>query len=249
MKLSGGTSVRCLWIGLLSVVMSVVLSGIAAAVSITVPTGLNPGDQYRLAFLTSTTRPATSTSIADYNVFVTTAANAVPALAALGTTWSAIGSTSVVDARDNTGTNPSADGVGVPIYQLDDTLLAGGNADLWDSSIAVPFVVHEDGSDGSAFPFVWTGTDSVGVASPLPLGSTTGGTLMGDVGLTDFQWISTVHSASTTSRPLYAMSDTLTVVPEPGSGVLLSLGLVAMAVGNRRRPSTNFRPCSSDVAT
>lgn len=56
------------------------------AVPIPVPTGLAPGDNYRLAFVTSTTRDATSSAIADYNDFVTAAALAVPELAALGTT-------------------------------------------------------------------------------------------------------------------------------------------------------------------
>ena len=36
----------------------------------TVPTTLSPGDQYRLAFVTSTTTAATSSNIADYNTFV-----------------------------------------------------------------------------------------------------------------------------------------------------------------------------------
>ena len=73
-------------------------------IPITVPSDLNPGDPYRLAFVTSTTRDATSTNIADYNNFVSGVANGVTQLAALGTTWKAIGSTSADDARDNTGT-------------------------------------------------------------------------------------------------------------------------------------------------
>lgn len=36
----------------------------ADAAPITLPIGLNPGDEYRLAFVTSTTRDATSTDIA-----------------------------------------------------------------------------------------------------------------------------------------------------------------------------------------
>jgi hypothetical protein len=46
-------------------------SGESLAAPITVPTGLNPGDRYRLAFVTSTTRDARSSNIADYNLFVT----------------------------------------------------------------------------------------------------------------------------------------------------------------------------------
>ena len=73
-----------------------VLSASAAhADPITVPTDLNPGDEYRLAFVTSTTRDATSTNIADYNAFVTTVAESVPELLALNTTWTAFGSTTV----------------------------------------------------------------------------------------------------------------------------------------------------------
>jgi len=37
---------------------------------VTVPPGLNPGDPYRLVFVTSTTRDALSSAIADYNSFV-----------------------------------------------------------------------------------------------------------------------------------------------------------------------------------
>jgi hypothetical protein len=107
----------------------------ASAAPITVPSGLNPGDQYRLAFVTSTTRDATSPNIADYNAFVTTAANSVPELAALGTTWSAIASTVSVSARDNTGTNFFIT-AGVPIYTLADTILATDYLDLWDGTIA-----------------------------------------------------------------------------------------------------------------
>ena len=74
----------------------VVLVGVLAwgqgvqAAPITVPTSLNPGDTYRLAFETSTTTDATSTSIADYNTFVTGVATGVGELNDLGTTWTAI---------------------------------------------------------------------------------------------------------------------------------------------------------------
>jgi hypothetical protein len=45
------------------------LSTESLATAITVPTGLNPGDQYRLIFVSSTTHDATSSSIGDYNDF------------------------------------------------------------------------------------------------------------------------------------------------------------------------------------
>ena len=55
----------------------------AQAAPIIVPTGLNPGDTYRLVFVTSTGRDGTSSNIADYNAFVTASANSQAALAAL----------------------------------------------------------------------------------------------------------------------------------------------------------------------
>jgi hypothetical protein len=97
---SGATLLVCL--------VTWVAAGTATAIPITVPTGLNPGDEYRLAFVTSTTRDATSSDITVYNGFVTASANAVTELALLGSTWTAIASTPTADARDNTNTNPSA---------------------------------------------------------------------------------------------------------------------------------------------
>jgi hypothetical protein len=137
----------------------------ALADPITVPPCLHPGEQYRLAFVTSTVRDATSPNIADYNAFVTAAANSVPELAALGTTWKAIGSTSTVDARDNTGTNPNSS-VGLPIYRLDGGLIASTNQFLWEIGLRIPLDITEAGPlappmDGQ----VLTGTYSNGTRS------------------------------------------------------------------------------------
>ena len=88
--------------------------GIASRVDagiITVPPGLAPGSQYRLAFETADTYNAESSSIGVYNSEVNTEADAVAALAALGTTWLVIGSTDAVFASDNIGFQ-----AGVPIY-------------------------------------------------------------------------------------------------------------------------------------
>jgi hypothetical protein len=79
-----------------------------------VPTGVAPGGNYRLLFTSSTTRNAMSADIADYNAHVTAAANSNALLAGLGTTWSAIASTSTIDADFNTLTRVGTD-ADVPI--------------------------------------------------------------------------------------------------------------------------------------
>ena len=189
----------------------------------TLPTGLNPGDQYRLAFVTSATRDSTSSNIADYNDFVTATANAVPELLALGTPWTAIASTSTTDARDNTGTDPGSE-VGVGIYLLNDTLIAVDNIDLWDGYVSVPFDVTEVGTKGDQVS-VWTGTQADGTAdSVLGVGLSTGGS----TAATQFQWIGYSLFESSSLLPIYAISATLTVVPEPGTATLLTLGLIAL---------------------
>ena len=96
------TSIRSLLLGI--VVLGTGISSSNAAV-MTQPSGLNNGDQYRLIFVTSTTRDATSTNIADYNNFVAGVAATVPALVGLGTTWTAVVSTPTVAAVTNTGTD------------------------------------------------------------------------------------------------------------------------------------------------
>jgi hypothetical protein len=201
----------------LLILVSLGLCASAAADPIIVPTSLNPGDEYRLAFVTSEERNGASSNIASYNSFVTGVANTQSALTSLGTTWKAIGSTATVDARDNTGTNPVVDGVGVPIFLLNDTLLANDNLDLWDGSILVPFAIDEG---DSAIPqsFVWTGTSSSGVArGSLALGAG----VDSDVGIgltaaTSTSWVSGADLFKFLNRPVYALSDVLVVaVPAP----------------------------------
>lgn len=184
------------------------------ATPITTPPGLNPGDHYRLAFVTSSATTAFSGTIGDYNTFVTGVANGQSALVALGTTWTAIASTSAVDARDNTGTNPSS--TGVPIYLLDGSKIANDNADLWDGTLLHALNVTESGGTLSGI-LPWTGTNSSGLK-----GTGTAGPLGGDpiaAGLTsatNSQWIVAggYDPFGPNPNPMYAISGVLTV-PNP----------------------------------
>jgi len=216
---------------------------VALAVPITVPTSLNPGDQYRLAFLTTGTIDAESSSISTYNTFVTNEANVQAELAALGTTWKAIGSTASIDARDNTGTLPSFAGgsLGVPIFLLNDTKLVDSNDDLWDGTIDTFFNVFSDGTVvGSIVPTVWTGTSSDGTIGSLGLGS--GSVVGGYPVITTSRWVSTGFFASHLYLPMYAVSDVLTVsdapIPEPSTLLLFAVALVSVIVIGYRRKRT-----------
>jgi hypothetical protein len=196
----------------------------STAAPITVPSGLNPGDQYRLALTTSTTRTGDSADIEDYNAFVTAVANSVPDLLALGTTWKAIASTASVDARDNTSTNPFV-ATGVPIYALDDSQIAASNADLWDGAIINPIDADESGN--SITVLVWAGTQTTGEGFGLQaLGP--GISIHGYSGSTDDNWIAATSGQTDFPYSLYALSDVLTVVPEPGSMALSAYGLAAL---------------------
>ncbi len=206
---------------------------VCRATPVTVPTGLNLGDQYRLAFVTSTVHDAQSSDIADYNAFVTAAATAVSELAALGTTWTAIGSTLSIDARDNTLTNPTIE-TGVPIYNLGDARVADDNADLWDGAIQAPIQFDETGSALTAI--VHTGTDTSGqVVSTSALGMSV--ITAGDSTAVSGLWIANVPGDNPFfETSLYAISGVLTVVPEPGTLTLLCLGAAGLAgAGFRRR--------------
>ncbi len=123
---------------------------------------VDPGESYRLAFVTSGTTNAINTGNAYYDSIVQTAA----LNAGLGDDWTAIVSTRVddtgdgVDARDHTGTNPNDD-IGVPIYLLDrTTLIATDNSDLWSGSLLNEINLNEN--VGATVGKVWTGSNEDG---------------------------------------------------------------------------------------
>ena len=204
----------------------------AIAAPVTLPPGLSLGDEYRFVFVTSAFRNATSPDISDYDAFVTSAAEAVPELAALGTTWSAIGSTTSVTARDHTSTNPTVD-AGVPVYLLDGSLMAADNIDLWDGSLLASPSIDENG-DTVISGSVWTGSSHLGIAPVgLELGSgmsTQDEVLYGLAYATDSFWMQFNVNTPLASYHVYGMSDVITAVPEPSTVLLLSLGLTGLAV-------------------
>ena len=110
------------------------------------PTSLTTGDQFRLLFLSSTSRNVTPTDIATYNSWIQArAAAAHTDIQAYSAGFRVVGCTDD-DARDNTSTTYTSTAKGVPIYWLDGTKVADQyedfydiNSDAFDSSVTIRF--------------------------------------------------------------------------------------------------------------
>ena len=96
-----------------------------------IPTGLGPGDSFRLMFIPSTGITAPGSSITTYDNHVQSAAAAGHTdIQAYSSAFKMLGSTRATDARDHTGTT----GVGVPIYWLNGAKVADNYADFYDGT-------------------------------------------------------------------------------------------------------------------
>ncbi len=204
-----------------------------------VPPGLSPGDTYQIVFVTQGTSGATSADIADYNAFVQSQAEISGALTEnWGVLWNAIASTPTVDAHTNAT-------VTAPVYLLDSALVATDYADLWDGSIQ--HAIDKDQMGGTWNDYVWTGTLIDGQTAASGTEGALGGPsfryALGGTYATDSEWIFAGGQISTSGSFIipahfYAISEVLTVVPEPTSfgtcALISSLGAVA-GLGRRRR--------------
>ncbi len=217
------------------------LVGIAAsaqAAITTLPTGLNPGDKYRLVFVTSTTTTATDTTAAYYNNFVNSLAQSVPQLQALGVTWTVMGNLNGANTWQNTGTEGDD---AIPIYRLDDQIFAANYTAL-KAAPTVPVSINELGiaviNNPQEVGRVWTGMgESMSVpvmSSYIGSGGAGGNTQAGRPDNTWYTW-GWYSLSNTTEQHLYAMSGVITVaaIPEPSSALLGSLGMLALL--RRRR--------------
>jgi len=213
------------------------------------PNGLNPGDQYRLAFVTSGSRDAISDDIDDYNAFVQSAADEAMEVGDWGYDWKAIGSTANVDARDNTGTN-LANGDGLPVYRLDGVLLFSDYRNLWraaDLPTEVSLNFSELGTtlppnDPDGFLLVWTGSTEDGAAAVGPSGNYALGAGFDSIfGYANINNVDMIRAAGPGTLPpdgrlpLYAISEVITAVPEPASTLMLFCVLVAFGPYRRSR--------------
>ena len=127
------------------------------------PSGVSAGGKFRLLFVTSTARDATSSNIADYNRFVQNrAAAGHSSIRPYKDGFRAVGSTDAADARDNTCTT----GTGVEIHWLNGNKVADDYADFYDDSWDDPNLKNEGGNGitGSSIQ-VFTGSGADGTAA------------------------------------------------------------------------------------
>ena len=229
-------------VGLAAVIGALAVPTAAAPVSINTPAGLNPGDRFRIAFVTGATTTGSSSDITSYNLFVNTAAGGATYNGS-AVTFYAIGSTATVNAFDNIRSTTMND----PVYLAGGALVApsitGANG-LWSGALVNRIATDIDGTvvspDGSGNDrFVFTGSLVDGTASSQPLGYRTPGfppfvppqsvaSIGQATGGTDAAWIRDGGGSNADfSRSLYGISETLTVasVPEPSTCVSLLAGL------------------------
>ena len=207
------------------------------------PSGISGGDQFRLIFLSSTKRKATSLDIADYNTFVQDLAagghNAIRPYAdgfnVVGCTASMPGFPAGVNARDNTGTT----GTGVPIYWLKGNRVANNYADFYDGSWDDEAnVKNESGNNGlninQSANRPWTGCEHDGTEAFVS-GASEG---LGENDV-DFVRVGQPNSSGTghgplnsngdyedsnQNRPMYGLSQVFEVIQIPGNTGTLTTG-------------------------
>lgn len=192
--------------------------------------GINPatgtawkaGDTYRLIFVSSTIRDATSSDISDYNTHVQNAANS----AGLGAVnWYAIGSTNTVDARDNSfTTNLDTDGAILLINGSE--VVANNLVDLWDGTVDTRIDYDETGNTSSlstpiwtSWTAVWTGTNNDGTANSSGyLGASNV-----QIGLAKAElhfWENRSQASNSNNLPFYGISEVLKVSETGGAGII-----------------------------
>ena len=192
------------------------------------PSGLAPGSQYLLIFVTAGVHDAVDTDIEIYNSFVTVEASQGLAFGMpSGATWHAVASTDDVDANVNApsgalpvyntaGQRVVAPGVGIYTGVLD-------NLVAYDQFGNVSVAAQEEN--------VWTGSDFQGFGvADATLGADSGDSEMGRVAL-DSTWLQFAivpqFGEVTFAKPLYALSTPITVpVPEPATVTLVISALL-----------------------
>ena len=130
------------------------------------PADIGAGEQFRLMFVSSTTRDALSTDIADYNTFVRTrAAAGVTAMQTYANDFTALVSTASVNARANTLTR--ATDTDAPIYRARSGTVSANDrvavdyADFYDGTWPTSAIGYDESGTlvNIGLQHFWTGTN------------------------------------------------------------------------------------------
>ncbi len=128
-----------------------------------VPSGLQEGDQFRLLFISSTSRNASPSAIATYNTWVQDlAASGHTDIQDYSSSFRAVGSTEDMDARDNTGTTYTSSDKGVAIYWLGGNKVADDYEDFYDEDWDEEASMTNESGTAESGVTAWTGSDHDG---------------------------------------------------------------------------------------
>jgi hypothetical protein len=208
-----------------------------ADIIVDTPPGLAAGSQFRIIYVTESDTMATSPKIDFYDTFVNNDATQKSAGGYFYTgkklTFSAIASTPTITAIAHIGVtnSPVFTLIGTKVANTDSTA-AGG---LWSGTLLSPI-----GNENATNPFVWTGTtDDGGAGSFGVLGN--GAEEMSTLGIIDAVsggWVEIDDDFNDMEYGMYGISQVLTVVPEPSSLWMITVGLgaaISYSSGRRRR--------------
>jgi hypothetical protein len=219
----------------IAVFLLAVLAVSELSADVILPSGLAPGSQYQLIFVTADPHNGVSTDINVYNTFVSTEAAAgvsfgLPAAA----TWSAVASTSAVNASD---INQAPSGA-LPVYNTAGQEVTAAGVGIYTGALENLVAYDQFGNfaTGAQANNVWTGSTFQGLGMP---GATIGGGGNAEIGqfALDGTWLqfdkAPLVQEVSFSRSFYALSGPLTVpVPEPATLALFGIGgLVIGAMG------------------
>jgi hypothetical protein len=215
------------------------VSGTASATLIESIAALEEGAMYRVLFATSTTTQAISSDIAFYNSFVSTAADSGSVTGSLGLSWKALASTAADNVQDHTGIQNSDDSLVTMFNTLGEVVAVSGE-DLWDGGLnhAIGYNTYGDSACVTSVCKTFTGFNQRGgTRDPLGNENIGGGSNDRVFG----KWARNFVNQNSSFYSLYAVSaevmKTSIVVTEPGTIILLSLGLAGLAFARYRKQS------------
>lgn len=212
-----------------------------ADIVISTPTGLNPGDQFRIAFVSGDTTTAQNGDIAYYNNLISSELlSSVVTYGGSAVTGKAIVSSQTVNARDNIGLSAGT----TPVFLVNgNRVVTDDNLLFFQFGIGLEHAINVQLDNDTVNAGIWTGSDSFGFAVGNPgryVGAST--VRRGNSSDPGSFWISSGDSLSSNFFNIYGLTDVLTVpteqsVPEPGSLALAGAALGGLAFMKRRRRS------------